>query len=294
MEEGVDIGASEDWFGVIWTDDFHSYPQTDNHVFQGIALYCKEILKAPFLYMTAQSVPTRPTWFEEINAAYVEAIKKRKPFMGDLIRDDGLRLNCMSPVGVYPPNISSFAGEIMIAQHEHWSVEGGAQIGNWFQKTELIHHLRDGDINSHAALVSPDRDGSFFERIYGHAPITIATPVPDIFEPETKGGRSDKLDLTTIKPWDDNKQSIAVIKTLCKELRSYCDGNTHTGIVRKELAALKIVEPIQVFRKNKFTRRKRKKPVLSEAVRQGMRDRLAFAREVYAAKKAKAISQGKT
>jgi len=265
VEEGVVMPETEGWKILPWTDPYHEFPQSDNFVFQQIALYCKEILKAPFLYMTSQSVPTRPTWFQEINAAYVEAIKKRKPFMGDLIRDEGLRLNTMSPVAVYPPNISSFAGEMMLAQYEHWSVEGGAQIANWFYKTPLIQHLMEDSTKLRegpaAALISPDRDGKIFERIYGHSPLIIEPP--PIAETKTAAAppteRQDKIDLTTIKPWQDKAMSIAVIRTLAKELYGYCDNPTHTGVVRKELASARVVEQIAAYRKHKFTKRKRRK-----------------------------------
>lgn len=237
IEEGANVPyQNEGWKVLPWTDPYNSFPQSDNHVFQQIALYCKEILKSPFLYMTAQSVPTRPSWFREINEAYAEAIKKRKPFMGDLVRDEALRVNIMSPVAVYPPNISQLAGEIMLAHDNHWSMEGGVQIGAWFQKTTLIRNIPNGlnkQTAGDAALVAPDRDGKFFTSIYKFRTAEQIENPPEIFRPGTS---KVPLERIAVVPWEDIEESHAEIKRLIKVLRTFQTNPAATHRVRLELA----------------------------------------------------------
>lgn len=141
---GIDAKSVKE---VVITDDVaNSWPASANHAFKKIAKHVQYAMRAqPFLYIEPDAVILRASAFDEIEAEYGEILKTGKHFLGDLIDHRSAGANFvvhMSGCGVYPGNMTQYAGEVFYADDKTpWDISAGPAIHSQAKQSELIFHV---------------------------------------------------------------------------------------------------------------------------------------------------------
>jgi hypothetical protein len=157
---------------VIADDTANSWPASANHAFKKIAKHVQYAMRArPFLLLEPDAVVLRASAFDEIEVEYLVALREKKYFLGDLIDHrkqlPGSVLH-MSGCGVFPGNMTQYAGEVFYADDKTpWDIVAGPAIHSQAKQSELIFHVW----NQNGQGLAPFKDWSDVEaKIFARRP----------------------------------------------------------------------------------------------------------------------------
>lgn len=161
---------------VPYDEDERQWPYAPNHLFRRVAFHIQENVKAPWLFMEADSCPLKKGWLDEIDLEYKSC---GKPFMGDGVSIKKT-LTHMSGVAVYPADTINLAPNINAAESTAWDLYAAPQIMPKAYFTKKIQHtfwLEEGRMptfpdQESVSIIRPEsvifhrcKDGTLIDRL---------------------------------------------------------------------------------------------------------------------------------
>lgn len=178
---GTFYGEFETWLEELPDENESGYPKSASHLFlRTLEIAERQFPGAAVLWCEPDTVPTRPTWFEEIADEYSQC---GKPFLGMLV---GTKFPHMSGNGVYPPDWRKRApsiAKVLTApdyklwgpgKGQPWDVYCRAETTPQMATSKLLFQVwknRDAratrlkDIPATAALFHQDKSGALIREI---------------------------------------------------------------------------------------------------------------------------------
>jgi hypothetical protein len=120
-------------------DRINNWPQGPNAMWRCTAWNIFNGCKRHWLWLEPDAIPTRATWLDEIDAAYREAVTRRKIFLG--ARGASTTVECMNGVAVYPGQVFSFMEPMLLAQEVAWDLAGAAPMIQHGVISPLFQHV---------------------------------------------------------------------------------------------------------------------------------------------------------
>lgn len=149
------------------------WPGACNHLFAEALLCVERSFPQDFLWLEADSEPTRPSWFDEIKRETELAHQEGKTFVGNIVRYDPVHL---TGIAVYGKNWRKVCPDLVrVPDTQAWDAHCGSEVLPHSRITNLIQHIwkepRINDIsivNPETAIFHQDKTGRLIELFDQH------------------------------------------------------------------------------------------------------------------------------